>query len=166
MKILMQIPAQSPEETEEQFCERLFDSIQTHYVKTTGGAPDAPRLKILEPYADNMQPIFGSKHPNEIVNAAKTWNRRIEQEFTQAMLGLIAETGPEDNLDRHWLGAGAPAIYRMKCAATALDSAFYPFAEQMLFLSNSQFTAVLQPDERNAILAHPERFALINVYPE
>lgn len=116
---------------------------------------------------DELAFVDGAEDPARIRDMASAWNGYVENAFQTALDALAACAPKGDGGHACWLGAAPNAIYEMKKAAIALDGQAYDFAERMLLVNGHGYpTAVLQKDQLEHILAHPEDYASIEVHPK
>ena len=108
--------------------------------------------------------VFGDEQPQAIIQRAESWNARLQEDARQALekLEQVRRSNggeyPMDSLD----------IYYARKALMALDNRFYDYAEYATCLGEDQdsFETIIREDELQDIQAHPERYALVEIYPK
>ena len=108
--------------------------------------------------------VFGDEQPQTIIQRAESWNARLQEDARQALEKLeqvrLSNGGlyPMDSLD----------TYDARKALLALDNRFYDYAEYATCLGEDQdsFETIIREDELQDIQAHPERYALVEIYPK
>lgn len=111
--------------------------------------------------------VDGRVKPEAIRETANKWNARIDADFADAMARLIvdAPAAVDGQPVQYTKTENRNTIYNMKKAAMALDDSFYCFGEYALLVNKyGYFTTVLQPDQWEDILAHPEMYLTLEVY--
>lgn len=142
-----------------------FDLIQDTYGCQAGDSEAyVYRPDDTDSFAEEIEYADGSAEPDKIRDAASNWNRTIQDQFDQALIRAEGEVkiGPDHR--RQWLGIPSSCIYDLKKAAMALDNSFYDFAEHALLVNGKNFfTTILSERELADVMAHPERYSLIDV---
>ena len=108
--------------------------------------------------------VFGDEQPQTIIQRAESWNARLQEDARQALekLEQVRRNNggvyPMDSLD----------TYDARKALLELDNRFYDYAEYATCLGENQdyFETIIREDELKDIQAHPERYALVEVYPK
>ena len=162
MEILIRLDrfdGRPPEESHTIRSEALFKTVQDIYFDSSTDAESYLRDGICD---DDC--IFGDEQPQVIIQRAESWNARLQEDARQALekLEQVRRTNggeyPMDSLD----------TYHARKALLALDNRFYDYAEYATCLDPDQdyFGTIIREAELKDIQAHPERYALIEVYPK
>lgn len=112
--------------------------------------------------------VLGTEEPARLIKEACRWNDDIRKELCHAIEALYAKHGKDlaeaDTLD-------TADVYRLKCASLAANDDFYEFADQQIRIDNpylgehsNSWRSILRPQELQAIIEHPENYAIFDVY--
>ena len=112
--------------------------------------------------------ILGMEEPVRLIDEARRWNNDIRTELARSIELLYKKYG--ENLAEADL-LNTVEIYRLKCAAMAANDDFYEYADQQVRIDNPYlgehsniWRSVLMPQELQAIIEHPENYAIFDVY--
>ena len=139
--------------------EALFKSVEEIYNNCSSDSDAYLRDSI---YDDDF--VFGDEQPQEIIQRAESWNAQLQEDVRRALENLEQirrKNGgeyPMDSLD----------TYQARKALLALDNRFYDYAECATCLGQEQdyFETIIREEELRDIQIHPERYALVAVYPK
>ena len=148
-----------PEGNHRNRSEALFKTVTNIYYDSSSGSES-----YLHDEINDEDCIFGDEQPQALILSAETWNAKIREDARQALEKL--ELARRDNDGEYPLDT--LDTYYAKKALFALDNCFYVYAEYATCLGYEQdyFKASVQEDELEDIQVHPERYALIEVYPK
>lgn len=143
---------------EDRTARNVFKIVKSLYEDST----DVRDSYLYEPDDDSdIDCIFGSEHPDIILENAQSWNQKIVNDLNRC----IKQEYTADDLDSDTYN---PLLYDLKKAAMAADNDFYAFADYATAIDPDQaiFRTTLSKKESLAVFAHPENYALIEMYPK
>lgn len=114
--------------------------------------------------------LFGSLQPKVLIERAKKWNLEIREEFLRCLDAVchISERSRLPIADE--LELNTDATYQLSCAARELNNSWYDYAEHAVYLENKSgwpyFKVQLSAKALEDILAHPEEYAIVGVWPK
>lgn len=162
MKILINIDAYCDEgASHDEIVSTMMDVIKSDYYDRVNDCDacilDRPNSVIL-----------GMEEPVRLIEEAHRWNKDICTELHRSIELLHKKFG--ENLAEADL-LDTVEIYRLKCAAMAANDDFYEYADQQVRIDNPYlgehsniWRSVLLPQELQAIIEHPENYAIFDVY--
>lgn len=177
MKVLTKLkPNEMPEksqtitpELKSEAARSMFNRFKLEYDTRFGHGCDAPYLYEPEKGADwagELSLIYGPEYPGSIRNHAKSWNAALDDAFSAAVEKLRKETPIKDGKPA-WHEAPGQTIYAVKMAAMAIDGDLYAFADEALMVGDyGRLETSLEQQKLDEILRHPERYAILEVYPK
>ena len=162
MKILINIAAYCDEgASHDEIVSTMMDAIKSDYYDTV----DDSDVRILD-RPNNV--ILGQEEPVQLIEDARRWNKDIRTELQRSIELLYKKFG--ENLAEADL-LNTAEIYRLKCAAMAANDDFYEYADQQVRIDNPYlgehsniWRSVLLPEELQAIIEHPDNYAIFDVY--
>lgn len=143
---------------EDRTAQNVFKIVKNLYEDST----DIRDSYLYEPdNASNINCIFGFEQPDIILKNAQSWNNRIFEELNRCVQHKYTADDLESDTYR-------PMLYDLKKAAMTADNDFYAFADYAAAIDPEQavFQTTISKTERMYVLAHPEAYALIEVYPK
>ena len=158
MRILVEIPngVGSPIE------DAIFEYVHSIYTETT-----YRRLS-----GSSYECMMGSKFPNEIIAAAKSWNKEIQEAFTKAYLSVIDES--DFHVSGHWK-PNTGCTHQLFQTTSELDGRFEAFGEHGVIITDiwvkpnfkhlGRIKSYLLDNELKAICEDPSKFAILTVQP-
>ena len=170
MKVLIKIHSErEPAQTPDQLAQALFNRLQNAYLDQSGDR----EAYLLQPdvcgkhAAETLSFIDGMENPETLKKEAENWNRRLEASFTMALHNMECTLKRRPGMGARWLSAPDPLLYDLKKAAMALDDDFYCFAECAVLTDvHDTLQCRLEDEEKNDIAAHPENYAILQVWPK
>ncbi|MEG0598030.1 MAG: hypothetical protein RR502_08300 [Oscillospiraceae bacterium] len=112
--------------------------------------------------------IFGAITPEMLKEAVLGWNHNIQKELMQAITNYLNDMLQKGMESKNILLIDTAATYELKKTALAADNSFYDFSERFVDLPNEHgFTylrSVIDQQSLEAILAEPERYAIIPIW--
>lgn len=157
MELLLKVDGLNLPELNEDDARNALFALAKHEYYNASTIEDA---YISDATIDDAEINFGFKEPDTIIGRVHDWNSDIQHSFELALNKFQREhleTGkfPLDNL----------ATYELRKAAMAIDDAFYDYAECAHNLDGT-LTVILTEQHLADIQAHPENYAIIDVYPK
>lgn len=111
---------------------------------------------------------FGALEPDYVKAKAKAWIQEIRKEFADALSALCDGAVLDGIVDVSRLPVDNDKTYRVANAARELDNNWFSYAEHSVYLENecgySYFRVMLTDAETADIIAHPERYVVIDAY--
>lgn len=169
MRVLAHIAGRNPKD-KKTIATELFYDISYDY---DDQVPDDSNYYLLQLGELSNNPVeaaelvLGADDPNAIINEAKIWNERIDTAFQNALTAILKQNVPAYKSGiKKWHTTNL-SIYELSNTAKAADDSFVPMADYMTFVGEYRYLKpLLDDDVLNDIVANPQNYALLSVYPK
>lgn len=167
MEILMKIPDDlvEPGMTREHIAMRLHAHVSDVYDTTFEDSTMFLRTPD-DPCDKSCRLILGTESPKTVITRAKCWNPILNARWASALAEWKKEAVYVPGKGKDWLKANAVLIYQAKKALMALDNDLAYNADFAVLVNDyDYFTCTLTDEELDAVVAHPEQYAILTVWP-